>query len=244
MKKEDFYEGGKFNKAKALEAYYDLMRRFHYPIYAVLKTDQFWTSDFAQNDFLNVGMAGIFWINNTEAGYFGHEIYLPWPGLHLRRRRTHAGSPRRPAGIPAQGERHHRQELQNLEGRRSRVLEPFDRQALHDRRSRGRDRHRVRHAPLWARAGVHQQNRGFLNKVHVTDVADSAHKIEWLRFEAGSPMPELLQTTAHIAYQVDDMASALQGKKVLVAPFHPMDGVTVAFIVEEGAPIELMHVAK
>ena len=81
-------------------------------------------------------------------------------------------------------------------------------------------------------------------KVHVTDVADSAHKIAWLRFEAGSPMPELLQTTAHIAYQVDDMASALQGKKVLVAPFHPMDGVTVAFIVEEGAPIELMHVAK
>ncbi len=81
-------------------------------------------------------------------------------------------------------------------------------------------------------------------KVFVTDVADSANKIEWLRFEDGSPMPELLQTTAHIAYQVDDMQAAMQGKKVLVEPFHPMDGVTVAFVVEEGAPIELMHVAK
>jgi hypothetical protein len=81
-------------------------------------------------------------------------------------------------------------------------------------------------------------------KVFVTDVADSPNKIEWLRFEAGSPMPELLQTTAHIAYQVDDMQAALQGKQVLVPPFHPMDGVTVAFIVEEGAPIELMHVAN
>ena len=81
-------------------------------------------------------------------------------------------------------------------------------------------------------------------KVFVTDVADSPNKIEWLRFEASSPMPELLQTTAHIAYQVDDMPAALKGKQVLVEPFHPMDGVTVAFIVEEGAPIELMHVAN
>ena len=80
-------------------------------------------------------------------------------------------------------------------------------------------------------------------KVFVTDVAESAHMIEWLRFEAGSPMPKLLQTTAHIAYKVDDIQAAMKGKKVLVEPFHPMDGVTVAFIVEEGAPIELMHVA-
>jgi len=74
--KGDFYDNGKFNKKRAFEAYYDMMRHFNYPIYPLLKTDQFWTSDFAQNDFLNVGMAGIFWINNTEAGYFGHEIYL------------------------------------------------------------------------------------------------------------------------------------------------------------------------
>lgn len=77
LRKEDFYgPDGKFDKKKAFEAYYDMMKRFNYPVYPVLKTDQFWTSDFAQNDFLNVGMAGIFWINNTEAGYFGHEIYL------------------------------------------------------------------------------------------------------------------------------------------------------------------------
>ena len=74
--KSDFYDNGKFNKQKALNAYYDMMRSFDYPIYPILKTDQFWTSDFSQNDFLNVGMAGIFWINNTAEGYFGHEIYL------------------------------------------------------------------------------------------------------------------------------------------------------------------------
>jgi D-lyxose ketol-isomerase len=72
----DFYDDGVFNKTKAFEAYYEMMRRFHYPIPPVLKTDEFWTSDFAQSDFLRVGMAGVFWINNTEYGYFGHEIYL------------------------------------------------------------------------------------------------------------------------------------------------------------------------
>jgi len=72
----DFYDDGAFNKKKACQAYYDMMKRFGYPIPSVLRTDQFWTSDFAQNDFANVGMAGIFWINNTEHGYFGHEIYL------------------------------------------------------------------------------------------------------------------------------------------------------------------------
>ncbi len=72
----DFYDEGVFNKKKAFQAYYDMMERFAYPIPAVLKTDEFWTSDFAQNDFANVGMAGIFWINNKEHHYFAHEIYL------------------------------------------------------------------------------------------------------------------------------------------------------------------------
>lgn len=80
-------------------------------------------------------------------------------------------------------------------------------------------------------------------KLYVTDAGSSPNKIEWLRFEAGSPMPELLQTCAHIAYTVDSIEDELKGKNVLMEPFTPMPGVTVAFIIEEGAPIELMEVA-
>ncbi len=72
----DFYDDGAFNKKRAFEAYYDMMKRLGYPIPSVLRTDEFWTSDFAQNDFANVGMAGIFWVNNKEHGFFAHEIYL------------------------------------------------------------------------------------------------------------------------------------------------------------------------
>ena len=75
-------------------------------------------------------------------------------------------------------------------------------------------------------------------KVFITDVKASAHKIEWLRFKAGSPMPKLLQTTTHIAYTVDNIKASIKGKKVLSKPYSPIEGLTVAFIVEEGVAIE------
>lgn len=78
-------------------------------------------------------------------------------------------------------------------------------------------------------------------KLHLTDFSKSPNKIEWLRFDEGSPMPELLQTTAHIAYQVPDLKAEMEGKEVLMEPFSPAEGLSVAFIVEEGAPIELMQ---
>ena len=90
-----------------------------------------------------------------------------------------------------------------------------------------------------------EENESYLEggKVYVTDAEKSPNKIEWLRFEADSPMPDLLKTTAHIAYKVDDIKAAMEGKEILVEPFNPMEGLTVGFIVEEGAPIELMQVA-
>ena len=80
-------------------------------------------------------------------------------------------------------------------------------------------------------------------RVYITDAAKSPNKIEWLRFEVDSPMPEMLQTIPHIAYRVDDLEAEMKGKDVLMEPFSPMEGVTVAFIIEEGAPIELMQMA-
>ena len=74
--KSHFYDNGVFNKKRAFQAYFDLMDRFGYPISPILRTDQLWTTDFAQDDFLNVGMAGVFWVNDTDHMYFAHEIYL------------------------------------------------------------------------------------------------------------------------------------------------------------------------
>jgi D-lyxose ketol-isomerase len=76
FKSEEFYKDGKFDAAAAKQAYYELMQYHRYPIYDRLRTDEFWALDFGLGKFLEVGMAGIFWVNNKEHGYFGHEIYL------------------------------------------------------------------------------------------------------------------------------------------------------------------------
>jgi D-lyxose ketol-isomerase len=54
------------------------MFRFHRYSLAdvVLDSPDFWMLEFGQNDFSNVGMAGIFFVNDKEHGYFGHEIFL------------------------------------------------------------------------------------------------------------------------------------------------------------------------
>ena len=102
--KNDFYTGGEFNKPKALQAYYDMMKRFGYPISPLLKTDEFWTSDFAQDDFLNVGMGGIFWVNDTDNMYFAHEIFL-LPGQMIVEH-SHAKVPEGPAKMETWHVRH------------------------------------------------------------------------------------------------------------------------------------------
>jgi len=90
---------------------------------------------------------------------------------------------------------------------------------------------------------VVQQGENYMEgaKLFVTDYAESANKIEWLRFEEDSEFPQLIQTTAHIAYQVEDLKAEMKGKKILIEPFSPNEGLTIAFIEEEGAPIELMQ---
>lgn len=77
-------------------------------------------------------------------------------------------------------------------------------------------------------------------KVWLTDIAKSPNRIEFLRFEEGSCMPELIQKVAHIAYEVPNLEEALEGAKVLVEPFVGGEGLMVAFVEEEGIAIELM----
>ena len=78
-------------------------------------------------------------------------------------------------------------------------------------------------------------------KVHITDPQAHPYKFEYLRFEPGSPMPEIMQKNPHIAYMVDDLGKALQGEEVIVEPFDAMPTLRVAFIVKDNIVVELMQ---
>lgn len=77
--------------------------------------------------------------------------------------------------------------------------------------------------------------------MHVSGYESSAFGVEWMRVDAGSPLPELVKTVPHVAVHVDDLDAAIAGHEVLIAPNRPSPGVRVAFIVENGAPIEFLE---
>jgi hypothetical protein len=80
--------------------------------------------------------------------------------------------------------------------------------------------------------------------MYVSGYGESEYNIEWMRFEPGSPVHELIRTVPHIGFEVDDLDAAIAGKEVIVEPNCPSEGVRVAFIVDNGAPVEFLEMEK
>jgi hypothetical protein len=78
-------------------------------------------------------------------------------------------------------------------------------------------------------------------KMFVFGYETSPYGIEWMRFESDCPLPELVKTVPHIAFEVDDLVTEIAGKEILIKPNSPSEGVTVAFIVDNGAPVEFLQ---
>jgi len=78
-------------------------------------------------------------------------------------------------------------------------------------------------------------------KLHVSGFEASPYGIEWTRYGPDSPVPELVKTVPHVAFEVQDLDAALAGKRVLTPPNSPSPGLKVAMIVDNGCPIELME---
>ena len=81
-------------------------------------------------------------------------------------------------------------------------------------------------------------------KIYATDHESNPFGIQWMLYEEGCPQPELVQKVPHIAFEVDDLQKAIEGKKVIVAPNSPSPGVLVAIIEEAGAPVEFLQIQK
>jgi hypothetical protein len=71
---------------------------------------------------------------------------------------------------------------------------------------------------------------------------ESEFGIEWMRYEEDCNLPEIVKTIPHIAFEVDDIYEAIKDRKVIVAPNSPSEGNVVAFIEENGAPVEFIQI--
>ncbi|MCO4785787.1 MAG: hypothetical protein KC467_07670 [Marinomonas atlantica] len=78
-------------------------------------------------------------------------------------------------------------------------------------------------------------------KMTVSDHENNPYGIQWQRYWEGAPYPDLVKKVPHVAFVVDDLKKAIKGKNVIIEPNSPSKGLVVAFIEENGAPVELME---
>jgi len=78
-------------------------------------------------------------------------------------------------------------------------------------------------------------------RVWVTRPENHPYRIEYLRFEADTPVSGPVRDLPHVAFRVDDIHTALEGEEVIIEPFAPMDGLQVAFFLKDDAVFEYMQ---
>ena len=80
--------------------------------------------------------------------------------------------------------------------------------------------------------------------MYVSGYGENPYGIEWIRFDEEAPYPDLVKTVAHVAFEVDDIQQAIKDKKVIIKPNSPSPGTIVAFIEDNGAPVEFIQFAN
>lgn len=78
-------------------------------------------------------------------------------------------------------------------------------------------------------------------KMYTSGGQESEFRIQYHRFEKGSPLHPLIQSVPHVAFKVSSIEEAIKGREVILEPYEPFSGFKVAMIAESGAPIEFIE---
>ena len=78
-------------------------------------------------------------------------------------------------------------------------------------------------------------------KMTVSDHKNNPYGIQWQRYWDDAPYPDIVKTIPHVAFVVEDIMAELVDKKVIIELNSPSEGLIVAFIEVNGAPVELME---
>jgi hypothetical protein len=83
-------------------------------------------------------------------------------------------------------------------------------------------------------------------KISVSGFSESPFGIEWMRFDDDSPYDELIKTVPHLAFEVKDLEYEIVTRKlkVVTESNYPSEGIKVAMIEHNGAPVELIEFVK
>ena len=76
-------------------------------------------------------------------------------------------------------------------------------------------------------------------KIWVGNPDDHEYKIEYVKFEEGTPFPEIMHRAPHVAYKVADLDKHLEAMdQVIFPPREIAPGTRIAFAIKDGAILE------
>ena len=87
----------------------------------------------------------------------------------------------------------------------------------------------------------------FIEPTRTWVTSPDAHplKVQWLYFEPESPITGRIREEAHVAYRVDNLEEAIEGRELVGGPWEAEEQgrgfVRVAFVDVDGALVEYLH---
>ena len=90
------------------------------------------------------------------------------------------------------------------------------------------------------------KNEEYLSEhdVYHSGYQENEFNIEWMRYGKRCTLPDIVKKLPHVAFEVDDIYEAIKGHKVIIKPNSPGEGVIVAFVLVNNAPVEFIQFAK
>ena len=77
-------------------------------------------------------------------------------------------------------------------------------------------------------------------KLWMSNAEDYDYVIEYLKFEEGTPFPEILHHNPHVAYKVDDLEHYIEDADQLIfGPAQASETARLAFVIKDDAILEL-----
>jgi len=81
------------------------------------------------------------------------------------------------------------------------------------------------------------------NKVWITDAAKHPFRIEWLRYEGDSLVPEIVKNRPHVGFRIKNLAESSKGLELLLGPMIIDEKTLVGFYLSrDGGVVELMEI--
>ncbi|MCX7056376.1 MAG: hypothetical protein NTZ79_04065 [Proteobacteria bacterium] len=81
-------------------------------------------------------------------------------------------------------------------------------------------------------------------KMFVIPHGGSSFRVGWVRYQSDAPYPSIVSEQPHLAFETDDIATAISERIVIIEPNEPTPGLIVTFIEVGGVPIEFLQVDR